>query len=302
MERAKLKAKKLRLTFDQWLVKLIFGQEGGVVERVNDAYRVDHLDEDGIPTLYIRNKRLNAEEIQCLSSMVLSFCLLTIVAVYDVFLFRVTYTCSDSPGDFCFVSSVNRSENVTRFIFPGDKVTDCQLFNKEGIVNRTVIKCYQWAYDFQGSLIALGGFLALFQLTSRLSLSVSIECATYIIKQSPNLQCVVKTVRVLLATLVGVIELCLAVLYGASFLLDEKYTRVVHLYCNELLLIFGILTTVLWLPLEAYAHSSVQLQDYHHHNTTNTGQVGEQQPLLPIHRSPASSSVASSTHAISQTL
>ena len=37
LERAKLKAKKLRLTFDQWLVKLIFGREGGVVERVNDA-------------------------------------------------------------------------------------------------------------------------------------------------------------------------------------------------------------------------------------------------------------------------
>ena len=44
MERAKLKAKKLRLTFDQWLVKLVFGREGGMVERVNNAYRVDHLD------------------------------------------------------------------------------------------------------------------------------------------------------------------------------------------------------------------------------------------------------------------
>ena len=218
----------------------------------------------------------------------------------------MTYTCSDSPGTFCFVyeSTVDThvfKDKQTAFIQPGERVIECQTYDKAGIANRTVIKCCQWAYDFQGSLVAIGGFFALFQLTSRLSLSVSVECATFIIKQSPNLTCVIKSVRVILASLVAVIEYCLAIFYGASFIFEKDFIRLIHIYWNELLLIFRILTSVLWLPLEEYALSSVQSQDYHQ-DTTQTEEVGERLPLIQTHRSQVSSSVASRTHAITQTM
>ena len=87
------------------IIKLLLGREASMVKRFH-TYKDDEYI-NGIPTLYIHNKRLTPGEISVLALLIITFLLLIPITVFDLFFINITYICTSNPGIYCFVTDLN---------------------------------------------------------------------------------------------------------------------------------------------------------------------------------------------------
>ena len=229
---------------------------------------------NGLPTLYIRNKRLTLGEINILGLLIITFFLLILITAFDLFFIKITYVCTDDPGIYCFVTDVNTTNQ---------RITDCQYWSNE---SEFIIICFQWVYNSKATIAAVGGFITFFQYTVRIIAGILIALSGFLAKKCCG-KCTLKILRLCLATIVAGIEIVFAsILLPLSFASrayskDNIITAFFIKYGNQLLLLGGILGTCLFLSLEEYA-SSIEQQPILREHQTHYGSTSttEQQPNI----------------------
>ena len=262
------KAMHYRLVLDRSLIKLLLGKQDGVVERFN-TYRNDELDDDDLPKLYTRNKELTPYEAYLLALLIFTFGILIGITAFDLYFLDITHSCTEDPALHCFVArleylSANATEldqNVTN-----ERVTDCQYWTANDNIS-VGFTCFRWAFNSEITIAAVGGLITLFRIAVTVTTGILISCSEKLISRSTDMNGTIKkikAVRVLIASIAGIIEMFLALTFGISFAYllssDESnpVTRFYRMHGNQLVLIFGILGTCLFLPLEEYARSSIE--------------------------------------------
>ena len=253
----------------QWIIKLLLGREASVVKRFN-TYKDDEYI-NGIPTLYIRNKRLTPGEISVLALLIITFSLLILITAFDLFFINITYVCTNNPGIYCFVTDLNITNK---------RITDCQHWNNKSEVT---IVCFQWAYNSKATIAAVGGLITFFQYTVRIITEISIALNGFLAKNCCTKH-ILKILRKAFALIIALAEICFALLLIYFFLKRTHGKENVIIafflrYGNQLLLLGGILGTCLFLPLEEYASSVEQQFNLMEHQTHyGSTLINQQQP------------------------
>ena len=262
---------KCDLKLDRWLIKLLLGRQEGVIERHHDGYRVDE-DSEGKPfsPIYIRHKSLSSFEVTILSTLVFTFALLVGITAFDIYFLDVSYACSDDTSFSCFVLPVNVSANKTELGITNKRIDSCSPWENNNISDQVYVVCYKWIYNFKGVTVAVGALLTLFQLTVKAATSIFISlndclwkaeiCGITLTNQ--NLKLIRKAVIVLVFVIemvifITVVTLTLSHLTGGE---NNKIVKYLSEHGNQVLLMFGIISTCLLLPIEDYAQDSAQQQ------------------------------------------
>ena len=256
------------------MIKILLGRQEGVVERFEDSYMNDELDRDGIPRLYIRNKLLAPYEVNVLALLIITFGIIIAITVFDIFFLDITHTCAENPKIYCFITTLTVNGSRSDLNNTNERITDCQKYwNNEDIT--ATFTCFRWAMDFKITTAAVGGLITFFRYTVKITTGLLIACLEVL--QSCSTPCCKKVVsfcahhitkiRRVLATLVGFIEIGLAMFVGSNFVYyynedeTDEFTNFFYKNGNQLVLFCGIIATCLLLPLEDYASSTHNLEE-----------------------------------------
>ena len=261
------KAIKYNLKFDRWLIKLLLGREEGVVERHHDDYRPDE-DSEGKPfaPIYIRNKSLSYNEVSILITLVLTFGLLIGITAFDVYFLDVSYACTDDRTFSCFVLPVNIDTNETELGITKQRINSCSPWENSNTSDQVYVVCYKWVYNLKGVTVVAGSLFTLFQLTIKATTSIFISLNAYLHK---NDHFTVKKIHLKLIRIassgfvfgIEVMVLINIVIFTTIYLTSSDHNKIIRYlieHGNQVLLIFGIITTCLLLPIEDYIQDSNQ--------------------------------------------
>ena len=71
----------------RWLILQLFGGPLGIIERRDNDYKPDETDDNDIPTLYIRDKKLTYGAIMVLSMLIVTFGIPTLSSAVNLSIF-----------------------------------------------------------------------------------------------------------------------------------------------------------------------------------------------------------------------
>ncbi len=263
-----------------FVVSALFGSGEGIVEQyLKHGKAKKPKSPTTIPKLYIRNVELGSYEISHLTLLIFTFFLLADVTSWDAFLLEETHVCSESPNISCFpvskdLSSTDRINITVDFSKIHERrITNCSFWNSENISSQVTFICFQWVFNSDTTLSAIGGLLTVFVLTVRIVTAALIAltevviekvtqwngewinvCSSFRFRIGDGLKAVRLTVLALVA--------CFELTFG--LLLTVGYARVEGKHMNELFMFYrnlgnqaflsiGILSIILLLPFEKYA-------------------------------------------------
>jgi hypothetical protein len=255
----------------RWVILQLFGGPLGVVERRDDDYKPDKRDENNIPTLYIRNKKLTYGAIMVLSMLIVTFGILTLSSAVNLSLIRITHVCSEDPSIYCYPQLISEA-NATAIrqfniiINVNEPILDCAFWDSEGVSSLVTFACFRFVYNVEAFLATIGGLLTIFTLTMKVSTGI-------LLRLNESCNCCIggwvngkHTIRAILAVAASVIEVALAAMcfaFGTSGLLADSegnstLLRFIAKNAVEALIIFGVVATLLWLPWEKYVKKPTQ--------------------------------------------
>ena len=272
------KVVEYNLKFDRWLIKLLLGREEGVVERHHDDYQPDE-DSEGRPfaPIYIRNKSLSYAEVGILITLTLTFGLLIGITAFDVFFLDVSHVCTDDKRFSCFVVPFEAHANKSELGITNQRINNCSQWEHTNISDQVYVICYKWVYNLKGVTIVIGALISLFQLAVKAIISIFISICAYL-RNNDRCTCtkrILKYIRRICSIIAFIIEVMIfsfIVLLTIYYFNGRVYGTVVRFmteHGNQVLLIFGIITTCLWLPIEDY------IQDTNQQNLLIINQVPE---------------------------
>ena len=245
--------------FDRWLIKQLLGREEGVVERHHNDYQPDE-DSEGRPfaPIYIRNKSLSYAEVGVLTTLMLTLGLLIGITAFDIFFLDVSHVCTDDRSFNCFVLPVDVHANESELGITNKRIDSCSQWENTNISDQVYVVCYKWVYNLKGVTIVVGALISLFQLAVKAIASIFISiCACLHNKYhctKKTLKCIryiISAIAVIIEVIISALVLTLTILYFKG----REYGTVIRImteHGNQILLIFGIITTCLLLPIEEY--------------------------------------------------
>ena len=243
--------------FNRYVVKTFLGPGEGLVKKAA-IHKNDFEEEDeyGVPKLFIRDKELSHREISNFSLIIFIFGLLALANLWDSLLQESTMNiCSIEHNRYCFpiITSTDYSMDVD--IRP---ITNCSHWNSEDISNLVTFQCYQWMFTFTDKVASIGGLLTIFVLVVKVIFSTALSVIDQVVEKcvrSPSEE--PSHFKVKLVTLVGFIRLgrtvLALILYCAEVVIAIMGTRTDFIVGSEIVLVFGVATSGLLLPLEEYA-------------------------------------------------
>ena len=258
--------------FNRFLVKILFGPKEGVVERF-PVYKKDEKDKYGIPKLYIRNKELSHNEISILAVLIMTFGLLAAITAWDSYFLDESFTCTEKPGISCFPLTIDTVANSDLNLADAQnqRITNCSYWDNKNVSSRVTFICFEWIFDSKGVISDVGGLLTMFLITIKIVSSGSLTCLNWAIKRSiegekeGNTGRVIFYFRILrhlavslaalleLIIVLGVAHMFAEILDTDSKLISNNFFIFFFKHGKQILLIFGIFSTLLLLPLEEYA-------------------------------------------------
>ena len=212
----------------RWVILQLFGRPLGVVERCDDDYKPDKRDNNDIPTLYIRDKKLTYGAIMVLSMLTVTFGILTLSSAVNLSLIRITHVCSKDPNIYCYPQLIREAnETIVRqfniIININEPILDCAFWDSEGVSNQVTFACFQFIYNVEAFLATIGGLLTIFTITMKIStwilLWLNESCCTGCYINGKH------TVYAILAASASLIEIALAAMcfvFGTSGLLADS--------------------------------------------------------------------------------
>lgn len=248
-----------------YFVKLLLGP-GAIVSRKSAMYKPKKdVDKYGVSKIYLRNKELSHREVSAFAVITFTFGLIVLVAVWNqVLQERIIGTCSVEVGTSCYPQLSDNSSAVDFAVSTDQPIDDCSYWNSESVSNYVEgFQCFQLRFDLLAILSRFGGLLSLMLLVLRITFSLALATidSTFenFLQSSDDKKCwyktklnsliaIVKTGRIFLAFIAYSIEL-LAISIIQRRLISSPNFQVGF----EVVLVIGLLTSSLLLPLEEYS-------------------------------------------------
>ena len=270
----------LSAKFIYYFVKTLFGPDEGIVDRLLKHEKV-RKDKEGIPKLYIRNIELGRNEVSHLGLLIFAFCLLAGITSWDAFFLEETYECSEDPNVRCFPLARDGLTNIMDLNITDlnlteaqqHSITDCSGF--ENISSQITFLCFRWIYNSKAVISTVGGLLTIFILTVKIASSGLIALSEKVTEKVTSwcgeriyvcfcLRCKIggclRMIRLIVLVLVAGVELSFGITIFVLYILTSyKHRNGLFMFFdsqgNQVLLICGILSIILLLPIEKYAVS-----------------------------------------------
>ena len=264
---------------NRFLIKLLFGPKEGMVERFAGTYKKDDVDGNGITRLFFHGKEIGLRDVSKLSLLILTFGLLAAVTAWDTYFLDKSFICTERPDINCFPVSYSDFVNSTNLTnAQKHRITNCSYWTSEEMSGLVTFQCFRWVFDSKSTISAIGGLLTLFVITVRILSSSSLACLSWMIQKCSRrsrhnrhpevgefhqvdysksikyLGKIRKLIVIPIAVFEGLFGTTLVILtFLAETGINDNVISFFYTYGSQLLLIFGIFTTFLLLPLEEYA-------------------------------------------------
>ena len=207
--------------------------------------------------------KLNRRSTIILFTLITTFGLLAVGSALDLTLFSVTHVCTEDPNIDCYPRSIDDAEDAGLNITTDEPIQDCSFWNSEGVSDKVTFVCYQIVLNVELFLAVIGGLSTVFVFTMRAMIRLLLHLST---KGCCTCKCgCIRTgiARYVSIVITSAIELLLAILglvfggTGTNIDNTNDTPGVIFLatHVAEILLIFGIMATLLWLPWEDYGDS-----------------------------------------------
>ena len=229
-------------------------------------------DVPGLQILYIRGNKLETNEVLVLAAVTVPFIVAIVTTFWDRFSLEETYSCTEDPQIYCFPLAIapttNADLNISRFT---PKISDCSIWTTGEISANVTFRCFKCVNNLEDAFAALGGLLTIFKIAIKAGISLLLVLTEIIISKALMSNCcrcgkpklVFKCLRITLAIILAIVEFIIGVTIGAAYaqhrlsngtLTDHKSTAYkLFEHLNEPLVVVGIVTTSLLLPLEEFA-------------------------------------------------
>ena len=269
-----LLAKVAKMTIPmRWLILQLFGGPLGIVERRDDEHKPDQTDNKDIPTLYIRNHKVEYGGIMVLCLIIISFGILTFSSAINLSLLKITHVCSEDPYIDCYPQLITDANytlvnlsNIT--INTEEPILDCAFWNSEGVSSQVTFVCFQFVYNVEVFFATLGGLSTALSTTMKLSAGVLLWLSGYkkycdcCKDKDHNCKWAIRITFIIVAAIIEIVLAALCMIFGLSgALVDDEgnslIERFIAMHAVEALIIFSVVATLLWLPWDVYAEKKV---------------------------------------------
>jgi hypothetical protein len=269
-------AKLARITIPmRALILTLFGGPLGIVQRHGDTYKRDTQDDNDVPTLYIRNEKLSYGVVMVLSMIIATFGILTLTSAVNLSLLKITRVCSEDSYIDCYPQLIYGANETIVGLFnitinTDEPILDCTFWDSEGVSSQVTFVCFQFVYDFTAFLASMGGLLTIFTITMKISTAILLWL-NGICNCGMGSSCleVKHAVRAILAVATAFIEIGLAlvclIIGTAGHLADDEgnppIIKFIAMHASKVLIVFGVVATLLWLPWEIYTQQNDRTKD-----------------------------------------
>ena len=264
----------------QSVVLLVFGKQLAVKQ-------LEIKDKNDIPKFTLRKTKLSYGAVMVLFVLIATFGILAVGSALDLTLLSVTHICSEDPTIDCYPQLISGANATGLNISIEEPITDCTFWNSDGVSERVTFQCYQFVFNVELFLAVIGGLLAFFIYAMKTTISVllflSVCCLGGCVDDSEGggkSKCTCKNcicaIRIGAAILTSLIEIVLAVVclvIGATGSTvdsshDTPELMFLAMHASEVLVVFGIIATSLWLPWEDYTKMCKEKEEYEMKNKT----------------------------------
>ena len=251
----------------QSVILLIFGKQLAIKQY--DTER----DSNKITTMTLRRRRLSYGAMMVLFVLITTFGILAVGSALDLTLLSVTHICSEDPMLDCFPQLIQgaNDSSLNMTITTDEPIQDCNYWNSEGVSDKITFVCYQFVFNVELFLAVIGGLLAFFIYAMKTAIAVLLflsvcclgGCEEESTAESGCRRCLCVK-RIIVAVIVSFIEIALAIVclvLGATgdtvdSTNDTPELIFVATHASEVLVVFGIIATLLWLPWEDYTKAN----------------------------------------------
>ena len=279
----------------RFLIKTSFGPKESILDRFPE-YKEDEEGMYGNSKIYLRNRELNYREISILAILITTFGLLAAITAWDSYFLDITYVCSVQPGVYCFPIALDpdAEDDFNLTDVQKHRITDCSYWISENVSSRVSFTCFQWAFDTKAVISDVGGLLTMFVITMKIASSGSLIFFNWAIKKyspekSDGKENYTPTIgryrrrRILSIFVVAFAEINLGLfLVLMTYFAVTTNNRLIDFFYergNQFLLVVGIFSSLLLLPLEEYALNKTSAP-VDEENVPPTESVDEHAPLL----------------------
>jgi hypothetical protein len=251
----------------QSVILLIFGNQLAI--KKNSAVR----DPNNIPTMTLRRRTLSYGGTMVLFVLIITFGILAVGSALDIALLSVTHVCSENPTVDCFPQLLpgENDAGLNMTISLDEPVRDCSYWNSKGVTHKITFVCYQVALDGQKFLAIVGGLLSFFIYAMKGTITVMLFLSVWCLgggregeKNTKSKNCCRRCLcvdRIVVAIVLSIIEIVVAIVclsFGASGAAVDTVHNSPDIvfaakYAPQVLLVFGVMATLLWLPWEEYS-------------------------------------------------
>ena len=254
-------------------------------------------------TLY--GKRLSYGAIVVLFVVITTFWVLALGSGLNFALLSVTHTCSEDRQIDCYPQLLQGANDTGLNITTSTPIQDCSFWKNKEIAGRVNFVCYQYILDIERFLSVIGGLLAVFIFAIKIAITLlrflSVCCLSTHEAESnrfkKNRRCCLQVSRIMISVVASIVEIMLATfgyLLGVTGIIahinehTSDLTYFVAKHVTDFLLLFGLLSTLLWLPWEEYAtdyqmkNQSVRTPDVE--SQTQFVGTGDQQETIALLR------------------
>ena len=249
----------------QAIILLTFGKQLAIKQN-------EEKDENRISKMTFHKRRLSYGAMLVLFTLIAAFWILALGSALDLTLLSVTHTCSEDTQIDCYPQLITGTNDTGLNISISEPIRDCSFWNSEGVSDRVTFVCYQFIFNVELFLAVVGGLLALFIYTTKttiallLSLTVCCLCDSKYCKKALRMTRIVGVIITLFIE-IGLAMLCLVL--GATGTTvdnteDTPELMFVSMHASEVLVAFGIVATLLWLPWEEYTSKPPEYHPEHH--------------------------------------
>ena len=257
----------------QSIILLLFSKQLPIKQYADDR------DSNNVPKMTLYGKRLSYGAMMVLFVIISTFWVLTLGSALNASLLSVTHVCSEEWNIDCYpVLRVGANDTGLLNITTSKPIRNCSLWSSEDVVDRVVFVCYQYILDAEKFLSVIGGLLATFIYATKTiiallrCLSVHVCCclggghkaaeSTSSNRRHRRCCIILFASRIVMSVIVAISETVVAILgyvFGVTATtahINEHTSNLVYFLARnaiDFLLVFGVLSALLWLPWEEYA-------------------------------------------------
>ena len=249
----------------QSIILLIFDKQLPIKQYPDDR------DSNKVPKMTLYGKRLSYGAITVLFIIISAFWVLALGSGLNFSLLSVTHTCSEDRNIDCYPMLLEGANDTGLNITTSKPIQNCSFWKSEAVADRVVFVCFQYIVDAERFLSVIGGLLAIFIYAMKTTIAflrfLSVCClgghkasAESNSFRKRRKRCIY--VSRIVISVISVCEIVLDILgyrLGATATtahINEHTSILVYFlarYAIDFLLVFGVPSTLLWLPWEEYA-------------------------------------------------